>query len=77
MATTEQTGLMTYVDEDGNLHILYPVTTIDAVDGLDEALEGRAPSDHKHTAEDVGAVTETQVSTMINAALGVIENGTY
>lgn len=28
-------------------------------------------------AADVGAVTESQVSTMINSALGVIENGSY
>ena len=44
--TTENIGLMTYVDESGNTHILYPVTTPDAVDGLGELL----------TAERVGAV---------------------
>lgn len=38
MATTEHTGLMTYVDENGNHHILHPVTTADAVSGLAEAL---------------------------------------
>ena len=38
MATTERTGLMTYIDEDGNHDILYPVTTMEAVDGLPEAL---------------------------------------
>lgn len=32
---------------------------------------------HGVTAAQVGAVTEAQVSTMINDALGVIENGTY
>lgn len=38
MATTEHTGLMTYIDENGNHHILYPVTNIDAVDGLPQEL---------------------------------------
>lgn len=32
---------------------------------------------HSVTAEQVGAVTEAKVTTMINNALGVIENGTY
>lgn len=32
---------------------------------------------HGVTAAQVGAVTESQVNTMINNALGVIENGTY
>lgn len=38
---------------------------------------GAAPSDHKHSAEDVGAVTEDRVNTMIKDALGVIENAYY
>ena len=38
---------------------------------------GARPSNWTPTAADVGAVTEAQVSTMINNALGVIENGTY
>lgn len=38
MDTTEHTGLMTYIDENGNHHILYPVTTADAVDGLEEKI---------------------------------------
>lgn len=63
MAAIESKGLMTYVDEAGNHNILYPVTTLDAVDGLEEALEDR--------------MTKDQVTTMINEALGVIENGTY
>ena len=38
---------------------------------------GARPDTWMPTAADVGAVTETQVTTMINDALGVIENGTY
>lgn len=32
---------------------------------------------HGVTPEQIGAVTEAQVNTMINDALGVIENGSY
>lgn len=39
MATTEHTGLLTYIDANNNQQILYPVTTTDAVDGLDEEYE--------------------------------------
>ena len=38
MGTTERVGILTHVDESGNMTLLYPVTTKDAVDGLDEAL---------------------------------------
>lgn len=38
---------------------------------------GAAAASHSHTAADVGAVTAAQVQTMIEEALGVIENGTY
>jgi hypothetical protein len=41
MATTEHTGLMTYIDENGNHYILYPVTNVDAVDGLQEELNNK------------------------------------
>lgn len=38
MAVIEKTGLMKYKDEAGNVYLLYPITTTDNVDGLDEAL---------------------------------------
>ena len=38
MATTEKKGILTYVDNSGNMTLLYPVTTADAVDGLEERL---------------------------------------
>ena len=38
MATTEKKGILTYVDNSGNMTFLYPVTTADAVDGLDEII---------------------------------------
>lgn len=38
MATTERIGLLTSVDDGGNHTLIYPVTTAEAVDGLDEAI---------------------------------------
>lgn len=38
---------------------------------------GARPDDWMPSAQDVGAVTEGQVASMINNALGVIENGYY
>lgn len=39
MATFEKMALQQCVDEAGNKYLLYPVTTINAVDGLPEELE--------------------------------------
>lgn len=44
MATSEKTGILTYVDEAGTLYLLYPVTQIDAVDGLQEELDKKMES---------------------------------
>ena len=49
---------------------------------VDEAISSipawaKAASKPIYTAAEVGAVTEAQVTTMINNALGVIENGAY
>lgn len=38
MAQYKQTGLLTYVDEAGNQYLLYPMTQMAAVDGLENAL---------------------------------------
>ena len=37
MATTEKVGIFTHVDDNGNTTLLYPVTKMEAVDGLSEA----------------------------------------
>lgn len=36
MATNEIPGLLKYKDEEGNINLLLPITTIDNVDGMDE-----------------------------------------
>lgn len=48
MATTEEMTLMTVIDKNGNKYLLYPITKMDCVDGLEEALGEKAQSDHKH-----------------------------
>ena len=44
MAKYETNGQMTYVDENGNEHLLFPNTKIDRVEGLPEELAAKAPS---------------------------------
>ena len=39
MATTEQLVILTHADASGNTSVLYPVTTTDAVDGLEQMRE--------------------------------------
>lgn len=38
MATIEKNGLLTAIDKEGNKYLLYPITNMEAVDGLEEAL---------------------------------------
>lgn len=40
MAVIEKSGLMKYKDEAGNVYLLYPITTMDNVDGMEELLFG-------------------------------------
>lgn len=55
MAVIEKSGLMKYKDKSGNLYLMLPITNMDNVDGLDEALAAKAAANHTHTAADVGA----------------------
>lgn len=60
MAISEVNGLQRYKDADGNVHILYPVTKAELVDGLDELMDehtGDKNNPHGVTAEQVGAAT--------------------
>lgn len=58
MATTEHVGLLTTKDSDGNKKLLYPITKIEAVDGLEEAL---ANSSGDFLPTSGGTVTGTLV----------------
>lgn len=43
MATLQKEGLLIGKDQDGNTVLIYPITTMDSVDGLSEALAESKP----------------------------------
>lgn len=53
MAVIEKSGLMKYKDKTGNLYLMLPITNMDNVDGLDEALAGKAAASHTHTKSQI------------------------
>lgn len=53
MPIVEKSGLMKYKDSDGNTTIMYPITTMDNVDGVEEALAEKAATDHTHTKSQI------------------------
>ena len=44
MATLEKNALLTALDSSGNTVLLYPVTTVEGVDGLEELLSAKTSS---------------------------------
>lgn len=84
MAISEVNGLQRYKDADGNVHILYPVTKAELVDGLDELMDehtGDKNNPHGVTAAQVGLgnVDNTKdadkpVSTAQAAAIKVVQD---
>ena len=61
MAVTENTVLMTGVDESGNKRLIYPVTTLDAIDGAENLV--RCDTEQEFTDEQ-----KSQARTNIGAA---------
>ena len=88
MATTENNGLLTYKDEAGNLHLLYPVTKAELVDGLDEVLEGKvdkvtgkglSTNDYTTTEKNklagIAAGANNYILPVGGSAIGGVKNG--
>lgn len=48
MATYEKNVLLMSKDRDGNNYILYPITRVECVDGVEEALAKKADVGHTH-----------------------------
>lgn len=57
MATTEKVGILTYVDESGNMILLYPATTKEAVDGLEEELSSMHTDIDDNLSKKGGSMT--------------------
>lgn len=55
MATTEKTGTMKHKDKAGNVYAMLPKTKVSQVDGLSDALAGKAASSHTHDAASTSA----------------------
>ena len=55
MAVTEKSGFLKYKDAAGNTTLMYPITTKDNVDGMDEIDAHIASTDNPHN------VTKTQI----------------
>ncbi len=81
MATYEHDSLTQVKDEQGDLHVIYPITKADNVDGLDEAIQGAAgeaqaglaahledtSNPHHVTAEQVGADAKGTAANTVTA----------
>lgn len=73
MSVIENSGLMKHKDKAGNIYILYPITTLDNVDGVDEALAGKAAASHTHSAattNDAGFMSAADKSKLDGVAAG-------
>ena len=53
MPIVEKSGLMKYKDAAGNTTIMYPITTMENVDGVEEALAEKAAASHTHTKSQI------------------------
>lgn len=74
MAVIEKSGLMKYKDKSGNLYLMLPITNMDNVDGLDEALAGKENSGaaaqalnnaKAYTDEQIAAIPTPDVSAQL------------
>ena len=66
----EKNGQMTYVDEAGNEYLLFPKTKIHQVEGLESALEGKAPAGY-------GLGTTAKELTNSDDLNNIWQNGNY
>lgn len=81
MATTEHEGLQIYKDASGNLHILYPITKADLVDGLSDFVAKYISDEFGGVAilDDTGAVPVPQGGTgktALTSGSYLVGNGT-
>lgn len=88
MAVYEKSGVLNWIDKNGNKYLLYPVTTTDNVDGLDTELAGKIDTtsivDNLTTNDGTkvlsakqGKVLKEYVNTQISGAIGTVINADY
>ena len=88
MAMTEHEGLQIYKDASGNSFILYPITKVHLVDGLDEFISEKVATPLNHvnaknnphnvTAEQVGAATTKTITVSVGTSwIADTTNGGY
>mgnify|MGYP006978919600 CR=1 FL=1 len=53
MAGTKKSGYMKYKDKAGNVYTMLPKTEMAQVDGLSDALAGKAAASHTHTKSQI------------------------
>lgn len=89
MPTAENNVVIKVKDSSGNAHLFYPKTKMENVDGLSDALSGKAASSHTHTIANVSGLqtaldgkaasshgTHVSFSTTAPAAPGTASVGT-
>lgn len=88
MAVYEKSGVLNWIDKNGNKNILYPVTTTDNVDGLDTELAVKvdktsivdnltSTDTDKPLSANQGKVLKEYVNTQISGAIGTVINADY
>lgn len=70
MPTFEHNGVFSYKDEQKNLHLLYPVTTKDNVEGMDQVEQAISTA---QTTADNAMTAATNAATAANAAKNLAE----
>lgn len=53
MAVIEKSGILKYKDKAGNVHFMFPITSMDNVEGLENALAGKSATNHTHTKSQI------------------------
>lgn len=67
MAVIEKSGLMKYKDKSGNTYLMYPITNIDNIDGLDETLAEKAAATHTHTKSQISDFSTSMPASDVKA----------
>lgn len=75
MAVNELSGFLKYKDANGDLNLLYPITTKDNVDGIDD-IEAEVAETVKFTAQALDDARKAQARTNIGAGTSNVELST-